>query len=134
MRDSRFTSGLRQLARAALSYAVAADDNRGGNRNSFEESRSQIALLSTSLLVSSRGSVPELDRDLKKFLTRFRKRFISYILYVNCTRPQAINRHLILWLGHQERKERLMPAKKAAKKAGGGAKKGGAKKGGSKKK
>ena len=41
---------------------------------------------------------------------------------------------MILWLGHQERKERLMPAKKAAKKAGGGAKKGGAKKGGAKKK
>jgi hypothetical protein len=35
-----------------------------------------------------------------------------------------------LWLGHQERKERLMPAKKAAKKAPAkkAAKKGGAKK------
>jgi hypothetical protein len=60
------------------------------------------------------------------------KRFISYILYVNSTRPQEVKQHFILWPGHQERKERLMPAKKAAKK-GGGAKKGGAKKGGAKK-
>ena len=63
-------------------------------------------------------------------MTRFGKRFISYILYVNRTRPQERKRHLILWLGHQERKERLMPAKKAAKKAPAkkAAKKGGAKK------
>jgi len=73
------------------------------------------------------------DADLKKFLTHLQKRFISYILYVNCTRTQEIKTYFILCLGYQERKEKLMPAKKGGAKKGG-AKKGGAKKGGSKKK
>ena len=50
-------------------------------------------------------------------MTHKTKKIISYILYVHRSRPQELTQHFILWLGNKERKEKTMPAKKAAKKA-----------------